>query len=125
VNDSGNQTKDNNNMHKLLGVLVLSLSATVVAYASPSPAPATTSPSTLQQLDNYIDGIVAGLGSYGDAVEDAFWSSMGLSDPDAGSGTGTGTVAAPELDPAGMFAALTLLSGGLAVLRGRRSSKSK
>lgn len=32
-------------------------------------------------------------------------------------------VSAPELDPASAMAALTLLSGGLAVLRGRRRNK--
>ena len=31
------------------------------------------------------------------------------------------SVAAPEIDPAGAMSALTLLAGGLAVLRGRRS----
>ena len=31
--------------------------------------------------------------------------------------------AAPEIDPAGAMAALTLLAGGLAALRGRRSGK--
>lgn len=30
---------------------------------------------------------------------------------------------APEIDPAGAIAGLTLLAGGLAVLRGRRSRK--
>lgn len=38
---------------------------------------------------------------------------------------GAARVAAPELDPASAVAALTLLSGGLAVLRGRRGSKPK
>ena len=32
-------------------------------------------------------------------------------------------VSAPEIDPAGAFAALTLLAGSLAVLRGRRGGK--
>ena len=32
-------------------------------------------------------------------------------------------VSAPEIDPAGAFAAFTLLAGGLAVLRGRRGGK--
>ena len=31
---------------------------------------------------------------------------------------------APEIDPAGAIAGLTLLAGGLAVLRGRRSGRS-
>jgi Spy/CpxP family protein refolding chaperone len=33
---------------------------------------------------------------------------------------GAARVSAPELDPASAIAALTLLSGGMAVLRGRR-----
>jgi hypothetical protein len=33
----------------------------------------------------------------------------------------THPVAAPEIDPAGAMGAFTLLAGGLAVLRGRRS----
>jgi len=33
---------------------------------------------------------------------------------------GAARVSAPELDPASAMAALTLLTGGLAVLRGRR-----
>jgi hypothetical protein len=32
--------------------------------------------------------------------------------------------AAPEIDPAGAMAALTLLAGGLAVVRGRRGSRA-
>jgi hypothetical protein len=32
-----------------------------------------------------------------------------------------GTLAAPEIDPASAISALTLLAGGLAVIRGRRT----
>lgn len=40
-------------------------------------------------------------------------------------GSGGGKVtSAPEIDPASAAAALTLLAGGLAALRGRRASKS-
>lgn len=39
------------------------------------------------------------------------------------SGGGTGTVAAPEIDSASAMAALTLLAGGIAVMRGRRPPK--
>ena len=35
-----------------------------------------------------------------------------------------GTVSAPEIDPASAMAGLTLLAGGLAVLRGRRKKIS-
>ena len=34
-------------------------------------------------------------------------------------------VRAPEIDPASAFAAFTMLAGGLAVLRGRRSKQAK
>jgi hypothetical protein len=37
----------------------------------------------------------------------------------------SGPVKAPEIDPASMVAALTLLGGGLAVLRGRRTKNPK
>lgn len=39
--------------------------------------------------------------------------------------TGGGTVSAPEIDPASAMAGLTLLMGGLAVLRGRRFNNTK
>jgi hypothetical protein len=39
-------------------------------------------------------------------------------------GIAEGSVAAPELDPAPLGGALTLLGGGLLVLRGRRSVSS-
>jgi hypothetical protein len=35
----------------------------------------------------------------------------------------TNSISAPEIDPAGALAALTLLAGSLAVLRGRRGRK--
>jgi hypothetical protein len=40
----------------------------------------------------------------------------------SGSGTSTAAVSAPEIDPAGIMSGMTLLLGGLAVLRGRRKS---
>lgn len=43
--------------------------------------------------------------------------------PKHGSGPGGGVTAAPEIDPASAAAALTLLAGGLAALRGRRPHK--
>jgi len=45
------------------------------------------------------------------------------SHPHPGGGGGGGVTAAPEIDPAEALTALTLLSGGLAVLRGRRSKR--
>jgi hypothetical protein len=38
-----------------------------------------------------------------------------------GPGGGSGPVAAPEIDPASAVSALTLLMGGLAVVRGRKT----
>jgi hypothetical protein len=43
--------------------------------------------------------------------------------PGQGPGKDGGTFAAPEIDPASMLTAMTMLGGGLMVLRGRRSSK--
>jgi LPXTG-motif cell wall-anchored protein len=40
-------------------------------------------------------------------------------------GRNPGTVSAPEIDPASAMAGLTMLAGGLAVLRGRRKKISK
>lgn len=40
-----------------------------------------------------------------------------------GNGSTSMTAAAPEIDPAGALSALTLLLGGLAVVRGSRSKK--
>jgi hypothetical protein len=44
--------------------------------------------------------------------------------PQPGHGGGGGVTSAPEIDPASAAAALTLLGGGLAVLRARRYRKS-
>lgn len=113
-------------MRKLLAVLALSLSATA-AYAMPAPMtqpkPSWTQ-SERQALDKWLD-------QRGDQFEDWFYATwgqvFGLTDPDSGhsgsSGGSGGSVAAPELDPAAALAALTLLTGGLAVLRGRRSKR--
>jgi len=108
-------------MRKFLGVLTLSLSATAVAYAAPSPPVQPTtqlSASQQQAIDGWVD-------QFGEQFENWWYSNIGslfgLTDPD--SGNGGGVVAAPEFDPAGAMAALTLLAGGLAVIRGRRSKK--
>ncbi len=45
--------------------------------------------------------------------------------PHRGGGGGGGLVSAPEIDPASAMAGLTLLMGGLAVLRGRRLNNTK
>ena len=105
-------------MGKFLGVLALTL-CTTVAYAN--TAQLTNQPvstSTLQQWDNWADQL-------GQQFEDWFWTATGYTDPDQGSisTTGSGPVSAPEFDPAAATAALTLLAGGLAALRGRRTKK--
>jgi hypothetical protein len=41
--------------------------------------------------------------------------------PPGNGGHGGSPVAAPEIDPASAFSALTLLAGGLAAIRGRKS----
>jgi hypothetical protein len=45
--------------------------------------------------------------------------------PQPGHGGGGGVTSAPEIDPESAAAALTLLAGGLAVLRARRAGKSE
>lgn len=116
-------------MRKLLAVLALSISATAVAFANPSPQPSApdglTQPragwtqTQLQAIDNWVD-------QFGEQFEDWFYDvwgpRLGISDPDSGQ-SGGGTVTAPEFDPASALAALTLLTGGLAVLRGRRAKR--
>jgi hypothetical protein len=111
-------------VRKLLGVLALSISATAVAYADPYiPTPPSSPPSqsTAQQWDSWWDSLEGEFGSWVGQLENTFWSYWSLTDPDQGQGSGT--VSAPELDPAGMLAALTLLSGGLAVIRGRKTRR--
>jgi hypothetical protein len=44
--------------------------------------------------------------------------------PPGNGGHGGSPVAAPEIDPASAFSALTLLAGGLAAIRGRKSKKN-
>jgi hypothetical protein len=105
-------------VRKFLVVLALSLSTTAVAYANPASPPQPnggSAPGWQLAIDNWLD-------QRGEQFEDWWYTTwgpkVGLSDPDAG---GSGVVAAPEFDPAGMMAALTLLAGGLAVVRGRRA----
>jgi hypothetical protein len=125
-----------NKMRKFLGILALSISATAVAYASPSPPPQQNSAYTsttlaswqssqhgsyLQALDNYLDQFGGWLGTWGQQLDNQV--DQALADSDDSASHGSGPAAAPEFDPAGAMAALTLLAGGLAVLRGRRAPK--
>ena len=103
-------------MQKDFGVLALSALALVVsrANADNQPAPLQQDNSTwLQQWDQWTD-------QCGEQLEDWIDNLLDVPDDDD---QGTGPVAAPELDPSAAIAALTLLSGGLAVVRGRRSRK--
>jgi hypothetical protein len=98
--------------------LVLSVSATA-ARADTYTRPAgiePNNPTWLQQWDQWVD-------QFGEQFENWIDGVFGVPDVDANSGGGSGPVAAPELDPAGVIAALTLLAGGLAVVRGRRKPK--
>jgi hypothetical protein len=86
-------------MSKVLTVLVLSLAATSAANAFE------TTPPWAHSAANHE-----------------------ASDHDAGSKSTAGTdppAAAPEIDPAGAMSAFTLLAGGLAVLRSRRSTHKR
>ncbi len=52
------------------------------------------------------------------------WQHHSLAAGTSGSSSGaTTTAAAPEIDPAGALSGLTLLLGGLAVIRGSRAKK--
>jgi hypothetical protein len=54
-----------------------------------------------------------------------FWFIPYESCTTTGGGGSKGPAAAPEIDPASAMAGLTLLMGGLTVLRGRRSKKTE
>jgi hypothetical protein len=88
-------------MSKVLTVLVLSLAATSAANAFE------TTPPWAHAAANH-EGLKTD--------HDAGSQSAGATDPPA---------AAPEIDPAGAMSAFTLLAGGLAVLRSRRSGQKR
>jgi len=101
-----------------LVALVFSLSSGA-AHASTPNQPSGFQPSNptwLQQWDQWAD-------QFGDQFEDWIDGVLGIPDVDGGGAGSGGTVAAPEFDPSVALAALTLLVGGLAVLRGRRSGR--
>lgn len=104
-----------------IAALVLSVSAAVV-HAGTYPQPSgfqPNNPTWLQAWDNWADQLGQELAQWLDGLLGIPYSAPGGS---GGQGS-PGTVAAPEFDPASATAALTLLSGGLAVLRGRRSRR--
>jgi hypothetical protein len=98
-------------------VLAIAVSSST-ALADTSSPPAGFEPNNqtwLQQWDQWID-------QFGEQIETWTDDVLGISDVDSGSSTGGGgSVAAPEMDPAGILGAFTLLAGGLAVIRGRRA----
>jgi hypothetical protein len=66
--------------------------------------------------------LCAGTAAYADNNWQAH-ARVGWSNSRARTAQASDTMSAPEIDPAGAMAGLTLLAGGLAVLRGRRSKK--
>jgi hypothetical protein len=105
-------------MRKALGILALSVSALMVGsvHAAEKPIGLQRNNLTwLQSWDQWAD-------QYGEQFETWIDGVLGVPDVDGNTG-GSGPVAAPELDPAGAMAAVTLLAGGLAVLRGRCARK--
>jgi hypothetical protein len=88
-------------MSKVLSVLVLSLAATSAANAFETTPPWAHSAANHETLRS---------------DHDAGSKSTAATDPPA---------AAPEIDPAGAMSAFTLLAGGLAVLRSRRSTRTR
>lgn len=89
-------------MLKSLAIGLLSLTATV-STAAFAGTPSPPSPAGIQQILCYILPFLCA--------------------PQSGGGGSTVT-SAPEIDPESAAAALTLLAGGLAVLRARRVGKS-
>ncbi len=51
------------------------------------------------------------------------WTAVARFGVDVGRSTKSVVAAAPEIDPAGALSGVTLLLGGLAVMRGRRAKK--
>jgi hypothetical protein len=109
-------------MRKSLGIfvaaLVLSVSA-ATAHAETYQRPAgfePNNPTWLQEWNEWID-------QFGQEFAQWIDSLLGIPYSGQGGNGGNGSVAAPEFDPAEALAALTLLSGGLAVLRGRRAKR--
>lgn len=104
-----------------LAALVLSVSA-ATAHAQTYQQPAgfePNNPTWLQQWDNWIDQFGQEFAQWIDGLLGIPYGAPGSS----GGNGGSGSVAAPEFDSAEALAALTLLSGGLAVLRGRRAKR--
>jgi hypothetical protein len=104
-----------------VAVLALSVAA-AVAHAGTYQQPAGFQPGNttwLQEWDNWIDQLGQEFAQWLDGLLGIPYTAPGS----GGGQSGSGTVAAPEFDPASATAALTLLSGGLAVLRGRRSRR--
>jgi hypothetical protein len=91
-------------MLKSLAIGLLSLTATV---STATFAGTTTTP----PADEGIEGIICSI--------------LPILCQHKSGGGGGGVTAAPEIDPASAGAALTLLAGGLAVLRARRAGKSE
>jgi hypothetical protein len=91
-------------MLKSLAVGLLTLTATVSTAAFAGP-PIPPPPAGIQQILCYVLPFLCA--------------------PEPGKGGGGGVTSAPEIDPASAAAALTLLGGGLAVLRARRAGKKK
>jgi hypothetical protein len=84
-------------MSKLVAILVLSLGTSTAAFAGTSTSG--SCPAIIQAF-----GLCSIFG-YG------------------GGGGGSGVTAAPEIDPASAMSGVSLLIGGLAVLRGRRKKQ--
>lgn len=120
----GESITKNKKMRKSTAPFIAALVLTVstVAQAGTYQQPAGFQPDSatwVQQWDNWIDQLGQDFAQWLDGLLGIPYSSPGS----AGGQGGSGAVAAPEFDPASAMAALTLLSGGLAVLRGRRSRR--
>lgn len=61
---------------------------------------------------------------FGNTRASMHWNTSSSSSSSSTSTTSPGAAATPEIDPAGLLSGMTLLLGGLAVVRGRRRKSS-
>jgi len=101
-------------MRKLFGLLLLSLSASSIAYAHSAPAPQNVgwTRTQLQPIEGRFEQ---------NELQFQKWFESLWHLPYGDTGQNGRPVAAPEFEVGGALVALTLLGGGLAVIRGRRS----
>ncbi len=92
-------------------------SSALTAAQAAQPSGFTLATLTFNALSEGVSSLILTVNS----LSDAFGASIGSSSGGGSIAVSGGTVVAPEIDPASAVSALTLLLGGLVVLRGRRN----